>query len=102
MRKAEETIIKKSYRPNQISWQINAKDVLDWPDLAAWWANMASPHKSGIMAYAPLETQEQLAGDPLSEPRKIAQSKVKYAALPCVFGDGIPALYNLTTQDVYL
>jgi len=62
-----------------------------------------SPHDSGIMAYAQLESQQQAQSiDPWPDAFRMTQSKVEAAMAPGAFGHGVPGLHTLTTSDILL
>ncbi len=62
-----------------------------------------SPHDSGIMVYAQLESQQQAQSiDPWSDALRTAQSKVEAAMAHGAFGHGVPGLHTLTTSDILL
>jgi hypothetical protein len=48
------------------------------------------------------QQQQFIVSDPLSNSLQIEQSKVQSATATGAFGNGVPSLYNLSTQDLLM
>ncbi|HET6590339.1 MAG TPA: hypothetical protein VFG45_09260 [Candidatus Nitrosocosmicus sp.] len=62
---------------------------------------LASIPNRGVSAYAQL-AQLQLTTDPWYQSLEMARSKVETALSPGAFGNGVPELHNLSTNEILI